>query len=356
MKKYLVILIISLLYGCDSDETSEIIGDSISNFDLKVTEIDLTSASITWEKAIATDGSKVSYDIYLNDKVDLNYKLINSEQTSNSYSFIDLKSGTDYFVKVIAKNSSDLVTTQMTTFTTVPNLIPGKFTVTVENVDATSATLNWTKATDPEGKEVTYDIYLNNDLVKQNLNELTCKLTELESNKKYIIKVTAKDADGFKRESLGEFTTLQNFPVRGSYSQDDNGSLTKLGNLSSGSIEYYGKSGSKLEFDVYFDDEETGSRFYFYVATTNLDYDFEEHEFVLNSDSYDIIEASYKNKAVTYPNRNFASVRLTLRRNSENSYSASFVFDNYIMGNEPIKENSDLVGTYEGDLQFIDQS
>ncbi|MFV0540148.1 MAG: fibronectin type III domain-containing protein [Aestuariibaculum sp.] len=356
MKKYIIFILISgLLFSCSSDDEQAAKADSLSKLNLNVVETQLTSATIKWNQVVATDGSNVTYDIYINDQIDLNYTLVEADYSSNSYLFDNLSSGVDYFVKLIAKSTSELESEKTISFTTVPNLIPTAFDVTVENVDETSATITWDEATDPEETQITYDIYLNDVLVAENLTDLTYTFSDLEDNTDYKANIIAKDADGFTREVSVDFTTVEAVVILGTYSQDDNGTVTALGNLHSGTIFYYGASGSRIEFDVYFYDEETGARFYFYVSTTNTAYNFEEQEFVLAASDHKIIEASYTDDSGTYPEWYFGDVRLTLKRNDDGTYSASFIFDTFYDAS-PFTELSDLIGTFDGELVFDDQS
>ncbi len=356
MKKYILLLFVALIYACSSEDDSQpiVINDDLSNFDIELVETDLTTASIVWSKVTSPNGSNVTYDIYLNDQINLDYTLVEAKYATNKYNFLELESGVDYFVKVIAKDNDGLEKEQTITFATVPNLVPEGLEVSVENIEAYSATLRWTEATDPEGKKVTYDVYVNDALVIEGLSDLTYDLTELEENTEYNVKVVAKDADGFTSEVFIKFTT--SLDLAGSYSEDDNGTITELGGLHSGEIFYYGETRTSVEFDLYLYDEETNSRFYFYVATTNKSYNFEEQEFVLYASDHRIIEASFRDSSGNYPEWYFSSVKLTLKRISGNTYNVSFVFDTFYGGGRPVKSNANLIGEYVGELTFSDES
>ncbi|MFV0565509.1 MAG: fibronectin type III domain-containing protein [Flavobacteriaceae bacterium] len=355
MKKYIAaILLFSLFFACSSDGDSPVVkATKLSTFNIHLQETTLTSASIKWDAVTVSDGSSVTYDIYLNNKIDLDYSNVALNYTSTSYNFTDLTSGVDYFVKIIAKNEEGVVEEKTSTFTTITNEKPTKFTAAIENIEAFSASLSWIEATDPEGTAVTYDIYLNNNLLVENLTGLTYDLTDLEEETYYTVTVAAKDADGYQREVVTEFTTPKYVAILGSYSENNSGTITAKGNLNSGTLIYYG--GSKTEFDIYLYDEETGNRFYFYLRAVDGTYNFEEQEFVTGG-TYRVVEASYKDSSSEYWDWGFGSVKLNLKRNTDNTYSISFSFQTNYYGSEPVADYADLTGSFQGALTFDDQS
>lgn len=73
------------------------------------------------------------------------------------------------------------------------NLAPTVFNVTLEEITDISATIKWTVSNDPENQNITYDIYLDNNLIDDNLNNLNYTFENLLSETNYSGKVVASD-------------------------------------------------------------------------------------------------------------------------------------------------------------------
>lgn len=86
------------------------------------------------------------------------------------------------------------------------NLPPASFTISVKDITDSSATLEWEVAKDPEGKEVTYFIYLNDQLYAESGNTFL-DLVELEEITAYEVKVIARDPEENERIAITSFET-----------------------------------------------------------------------------------------------------------------------------------------------------
>jgi hypothetical protein len=89
----------------------------------------------------------------------------------------------------------------------VANLAPNDFDINIVNVSSNDATINWTEATDPEEDDVTYNIYLNGNIISQNISELTYQFTELNELTNYSGKVVALDSNNNETFKTFSFTT-----------------------------------------------------------------------------------------------------------------------------------------------------
>ncbi|GAA4281911.1 hypothetical protein GCM10022260_23340 [Gaetbulibacter aestuarii] len=77
----------------------------------------------------------------------------------------------------------------------IVNLAPNNFDIEIVNISHDGATINWNEAVDPESDIVTYDIYLNQALVIENITELTYQFNDLQELTNYSGKVIAKDTN-----------------------------------------------------------------------------------------------------------------------------------------------------------------
>ncbi|WP_282042749.1 fibronectin type III domain-containing protein [Winogradskyella flava] len=93
----------------------------------------------------------------------------------------------------------------------IVNLPPNNFDIEIINISSESATISWNEAVDPENDAVTYDIYLNQVLIIENITELTYEFTDLEELTDYSGKIIATDSNDNETESTFTFQTEQYF-------------------------------------------------------------------------------------------------------------------------------------------------
>ena len=87
------------------------------------------------------------------------------------------------------------------------NLPPNNFETEFSDISHNSATIQWNAAIDPENDAVTYDVYLNNELLIENISELTHQFIDLEELNGYTGKIIAKDPNNNKTEVTFSFQT-----------------------------------------------------------------------------------------------------------------------------------------------------
>ncbi|WCO00649.1 fibronectin type III domain-containing protein [Psychroserpens ponticola] len=93
------------------------------------------------------------------------------------------------------------------------NEAPSSITVSVNSIAETTATLNWTEATDPDGDTVTYSITLQDSEIATELSLLTLDLTGLTPFTSYSGTVVAKDGNGGNSTANFSFSTNGSAPA-----------------------------------------------------------------------------------------------------------------------------------------------
>lgn len=84
------------------------------------------------------------------------------------------------------------------------------FTVNTANTNITSINLEWTAATMSDNSPITYDVYLDEVRVGQNLAGTSFTINSLESETSYTGKVVAKSSQGLVKEKTYSFITKKN--------------------------------------------------------------------------------------------------------------------------------------------------
>lgn len=207
MKKlnYLFLLvIITLINSCQSDNDSEIPNSAPNNFTITVSEIQSSKAEIDWTQATDVDGDNVTYSVELNNTI------ITQNLSVLSYSLEGLTNETNYTIKITAKDSNGAETISSKTFLTTSLPIPQDFTITVSDIDYTSAVLNWTESSTSENNTISYTVLLNDEIVEENIKTLSYEFTSLEHNTNFTGQVKAIADNGQVLIKDFEFKTLKN--------------------------------------------------------------------------------------------------------------------------------------------------
>ncbi len=97
----------------------------------------------------------------------------------------------------------------------VKNSPPTEFYITVQDTSYTSAMIVWTAATDPEGGEITYRVYLWDGLVGSNISDSSYSFFNLPPNVNYSGKVIASDPDGYSTIATFSFNTKAGKVING---------------------------------------------------------------------------------------------------------------------------------------------
>ncbi|MBW2938482.1 fibronectin type III domain-containing protein [Aureisphaera sp. CAU 1614] len=91
---------------------------------------------------------------------------------------------------------------------TQTNLPPGDFTLSVEDIATFSARVTWTESQNNSDSPLTYKVYLNDELLGEEITDNEFLITELESVTNYSVKVEAVNDYGTKNETT-TFETLE---------------------------------------------------------------------------------------------------------------------------------------------------
>lgn len=80
------------------------------------------------------------------------------------------------------------------------NLSPTLFEITLDQINDRSCNISWTSSEDPENLNITYEVYLNNELIEDNVNVLNYSFKSLIEDTQYNGKIIA--SDGLKKTSI----------------------------------------------------------------------------------------------------------------------------------------------------------
>jgi hypothetical protein len=189
MKKTLYLLILLILLSCSQNEDNENNGTP-SDFEVLVSSSSSTNVEINWSESFDPESKTVLYSVYLEGQ---EYA---SNLTLRSFNFDDLIFSTNYRGEIIASDPNGNKTIASFSFTTTENLPPNNFELISVESSNISLEVTWTEAIDPEGKEVVYELYINNQLKVSNLREKNYIFEELDAAITYSIKINAKDETG----------------------------------------------------------------------------------------------------------------------------------------------------------------
>ncbi|CAZ95660.1 MULTISPECIES: fibronectin type III domain-containing protein [Zobellia] len=154
------------------------------------------------------------------------------------------------------------------------NLSPKDFELSLGEVSATTAEINWTTAIDPEGSVVSYALYLNNSSIVEGLSTNSYNLTGLESKTNYEVKLIATDPEGNRNEKKLNFNTTDkakvdaNLNITLDYAKYTNAKI---------SWSYTSSNSGEIKYDLYFMDELresdlTYKKYEFFVLENDTEY------------------------------------------------------------------------------------
>jgi hypothetical protein len=175
-----------------------------ASFEISITDLKYTSASLTWTEAKDPEGKPVTYAFVIG--ADTFYR--NTERKMDLYNLTENKK---YEVTVIASDPEGAKTKNTTSFTTIEPSAPSVFEITLTKVGGSIAAAKWTASRLPDSTPVKYDVYLNDNLLKENLADtvLHYEFSKLKELTQYTVKVIAKSKYNKTQQSVKSFTTAQ---------------------------------------------------------------------------------------------------------------------------------------------------
>ena len=180
-------------------------------------EIDI---SLSWQISTDPDGDKVKYNVYLDTNASP-AQIASAGQTTTTYK-PDLNINTTYYWKVEAiDDNGGKAQSGIWSFTTLGSL-PAAFSLISpamsETCVALDAKLVWRSSTDPDGNDITYDVFFGTDnppmsTVSTDQSDTTF-LPALVDNTTYFWNIVAKnESGGVSQSGIWSFTTLKIPPV-----------------------------------------------------------------------------------------------------------------------------------------------
>ena len=177
------------------------------------------NVTLSWKTATDPNGDAVSYNVYLGTEANPVNVIISGLKVTTYQP--TLMANTTYYWKVVANDDSGgSKESTVWSFSTLNNA-PSEVTLNIPNDGATDIALDtiltWQASTDPDGDDITYDIYLGTEdppVTKVSADQTSTTFqTTLGSNTIYYWKVVAKDNHGGVTESIvWHFETLSDRP------------------------------------------------------------------------------------------------------------------------------------------------
>jgi len=182
LTKYTIKLFAKNMYGKSSEKSIEVTTidyPAPDTFVLSVDDVTFNNANISWTTG---EGEVCTYKILLNHEV-------KAESVEGlSYTFNDLKEGTNYLVTVIATNEYGKAVEQTIEFNTKVDDTPADFTISFSDISRTSVRVNWMTIGESDGS-VLYDVFVDGFLRGQKIAGNTFVVDDLDAGTEYVVKV-----------------------------------------------------------------------------------------------------------------------------------------------------------------------
>ncbi|WP_054722318.1 fibronectin type III domain-containing protein [Marinifilum fragile] len=176
---------------------------SLSDFTVSAQDVEQTSALLTWTECVASDGSKVTYDVYYENGL-----IAKRGLEERQYQASELRAGKEYTYKIEARSEKVLLPrTHTISFTTKAYEVPGEFELKVQDITTSQAKVIWTNSELPSGGEITYEAYLNDIAYTYNASGNAFVFKNLKAETNYTARIVAKSQNNTTNEQTIGFTT-----------------------------------------------------------------------------------------------------------------------------------------------------
>lgn len=178
--------------------------------------------TLRWEATTDADNDEVKYNVYLSKEKDkLNETKVASDITTTEFQTGDLDGYSEYFWKVETVDSEGATDESEVYSFKTKNSAPAKVTIIAPVNEATNQNyknlvLTWSKAIDPEGQAVSYNVYGADNADFEGQMKIAADYAdttivvpaELEGNQQFFWKVEARDIlDSVSVSDVASFTT-----------------------------------------------------------------------------------------------------------------------------------------------------
>jgi uncharacterized protein (TIGR02145 family) len=182
--------------------------------------------TLNWKTSEDPERTMVKYTLFVGTKAELTDEDIKAKDLADTKYEIILNGHTTYFWKVVANDAEGLTAESSVFSFTTDNSAPaksvGSFPVHESANVAKTVAFAWSAATDADGDEIKYDLYVaeNNALADADkkaseITENTFEVEALKAHTQYFWKVVATDAQGVSVASdIYSFTTLNAIPTK----------------------------------------------------------------------------------------------------------------------------------------------
>ena len=129
-----------------------------------------------------------------------------------------------FLILVVTGCSSDSTDDSMSEVDNTPDEITlSSFEIEFQEISQTSAKIMWTKVTASNNSAVNYSLFLDDELIAENLSEIEYTLVDLEMNTTYEVKIEASAEDAENSINTNEFSTFGTAPSNFPITYKDNG-------------------------------------------------------------------------------------------------------------------------------------
>jgi len=185
-------------------EFTTLAAPSLSDFTISAQEIKASSALLSWTECVATDGTKVTYNVY-----HPNGNKIKGRLEETKYQLTNLTPGKSvtYRVEAISNDPNIRSVSKTVTFEATNHEIPGDFELSLGEITKSQGEVKWTNSELPSGGAITYEAYLDGQMFTSEASGNAYIYKNLKAGTKYTAKIVAKSQNNTTNEQTINFTT-----------------------------------------------------------------------------------------------------------------------------------------------------